>query len=364
MVYISGSDGEAFLNSVHGRLGCVSCHGGKEPAESMEIAHADMVVDPSSQAEKTCAGCHAAIVSNTMSSIHTNQNGYKTFITMRLDGVASDELPASMQAGFNENCASCHTTCGQCHISSPNSAGGGLVNSHKFSTPHVTKNCTACHGSRIGDEFLGLEEGLRADIHWLNGMDCMACHTADEMHGDGNTYESKLKVESMPRCEDCHEEESSENDYHDIHWDDVSCSVCHSQEYRNCNGCHAGEGITGSSYFTFKIGKNPVEEDRQYEWVTLRHIPVSSDTYRNWGTATLDNYDVLPTWKYTMPHNIGKVDTSKVDTTSIGECYLKCHGVENSDLYLMDADVADEEKAANVNVIVSPHEIPEIPDKK
>ncbi len=53
-------------------------------------------------------------------------------------------------------------TCGDCHISQPNSVGGGLLDGHLFEqTPSPTKTCTACHGSRVGNEYLGKNMNCR-----------------------------------------------------------------------------------------------------------------------------------------------------------------------------------------------------------
>ncbi|GAB4343903.1 MAG: hypothetical protein Kow0037_32300 [Calditrichia bacterium] len=356
-VYIGGTDGETFLNSVHGQLGCVSCHGGKEPAGTPEEAHEGMLKDPSSQPDKYCAGCHTDVVEKHLTSIHKTQQGYFTMFSQRYHGVPDGEIPEHFTAEFNAECGKCHATCGQCHISVPNSARGGLVSAHKFNkTPDMTKNCTACHGSRIGDEYLGNNEGYSPDAHWVPKlMRCEACHTGSEMHGDGTRYESKLKVQEMPRCENCHQNNTS-NTYHQVHWGELSCNTCHSQTYRNCNSCHVGgSGITGDPYFTFKIGKNPIPEDRNYQWVTLRHIPVSNDTYGPWGYEPLPFYNSMPTWKYTAPHNVRKnAPQTAVDSTAALPCAGSCHNNEN--LFLRPSDIPPGEETANQGVVVSDDE--------
>ena len=360
---ISGTNGQQFLESVHGQLGCVSCHGGMDEANTMDEAHQGVIKDPSADPEKYCSGCHGDIVSNHLTSLHKTQQGYFSFFSKRYQGTYDGPIPHEFTEEFNLECGSCHATCGQCHVSVPTSAGGGMVSDHKFNkTPDMTKNCTACHGSRIGDEYLGLNSetvpGVTADIHWTSMFwRCEKCHSGDEMHGDGNLYQYKLQVENMPACEDCHEN-TGENAYHNTHWGDLSCSTCHSQLYRNCNSCHVGgDGITGDPYFALKIGKNSNPQDRSYAWVTLRHIPITNDTYGPWGFSDLPFYDAMPTWKYTMPHNMVKnTPQTAMDTTATIACAGSCHN--NESIFLRPADIVPEEVNANANVVVTDGEWP------
>ena len=142
----------------------------------------------------------------------------------------------------------------------------------------------------------------------------------------------------------------------DIHKDipTLSCQVCHSQPYKHCNGCHTGgSGITGSSYFKFKIAKNKFNleaANRVYDYVTVRHIPIAPDTYASWGIADLPNFNSEPTWKYTTPHNIQKW-TAQTDTTgTYGKCGGNCH--DSEEYYLLSSDLLDYEIEANKNIIM------------
>ena len=363
-VAIVGADGEAFLNSAHGQLSCVSCHGGIDEAASVEEAHQGIISNPSKDPEKYCAGCHADIVSKHVTSLHATQQGYFTFFSLRYQGTPDGPYPTEFVEGFHEECGTCHGTCGQCHVSVPITARGGLVKAHRFyKTPDMTKNCTACHGSRVGDEYLGnntsFVPGVKPDVHWVpNFKTCDFCHKGSQLHGSGTQYEYKLQKKERPKCEDCHQR--GNNQYHTVHWGDLSCSTCHSQLYRNCNGCHVdGPGITGVPYFTFKIGKNSNPEDRSYEWVTLRHIPITNDTYANWGMniASLPNYDIMPTWKYTMPHNMQKNTAQTApDSSATYPCAGSCHA--NEALFLRPADIVPEEVTANEPVVVNDDDVP------
>jgi thiosulfate/3-mercaptopyruvate sulfurtransferase len=358
-VAIVGTDGQTFLASIHGKQSCVSCHGGQGEAASMEEAHVGVVSNPSEDSQRYCGGCHGDLVGKHLTSLHKTQQGYFTFFSLRYNGTPDGPIPSEFDEEFEKECGTCHASCGQCHVSVPVTARGGLVKAHNFyQTPDMTKNCTACHGSRIGDEFLGNNEGYKADAHWIPAFKrCEFCHSGHQMHGDGNDYAYKLQTRSMPACEDCHEQ-GTENEYHSAHWGQLSCSICHSQPYRNCNGCHVGgAGITGTPYFVLKIGKNSNPEDRLYEWVTLRHIPISRDTYAAWGFSDLPYYDIRPTWKYTMPHNMQKNTTqTEPDSSAILPCAGNCHN--NESIFLRPADLVQEEIQANDAVVVKDEDWP------
>jgi len=327
-VWIGGADGEEFLQSLHAERGCIGCHGGTEGILTKEEAHVGIIADPSEGASNSCNDyCHGGVTS-TSRSVHATQAGYITMLERR-GGFDIEDHPEIL-AGFQQDCASCHATCGDCHISQPKNVGGGLVSAHRINkTPDMTRNCTACHGSRIGDEYKGANIYAGADVHYRPGaMTCMDCHTGSEMHGDGTRPSYRYEVEAMPRCEDCHSDVEVANEYHTEHWGTLSCQTCHSQTYKSCNSCHVGEGITGSSYPTFKIGRNPIPELREADFVLLRHVPVAVDTYAGWGLEDLGFFDEEPTWKYTSPHNV-KRWTERTEVEADAECYTACHLTED-----------------------------------
>jgi thiosulfate/3-mercaptopyruvate sulfurtransferase len=105
---------------------------------------------------------------------------------------------------------------------------------------------------------------------------------------------------------------------------------------------------TDASQMTFKIGRNSRKsEDRPWDYVLVRHVPVAPDTFAFYGNGLLPAFDNVPTWKYATPHNIQRV-------TAQNESCDSCHG--NAGLFLTAADVAPEELKANASVIVE--EIP------
>ena len=349
-------DLEAFGEDKHSSLSCTDCHGGDDALDK-EAAHTDMVSDPSAGGGQ-CVMCHSEVTDTFETSLHATQAGYWTAIDAR--STPEDHPP--LEEMFGNHCAGCHTTCGDCHVSQPNSVGGGLIEGHVFNQkPSMTRNCTACHGSRVGSEYLGKHEDIKADVHFRQGrMNCVDCHTGTELHGAYTTPEGELPLHrydgaQLPNCRDCHETVGATDDViqmHQMHSENLSCQTCHSVSYTSCDGCHVAVSEdtgnpffrTEGTYLSFLIGQNPLQNDeRPYDFVPVRHIPVAPTSYEFYGDDLLSNFDALPTWAYATPHNI------QLNTPQNESCEA-CHG--NPEFFLTEDKVAASEINANQNVIV------------
>ena len=225
MVFVDNAE---FVQTTHGKVGCVICHGGDSRAEEKEAAHENRVVDPS---DGNCNTCHKDIADKNEHSLHTSVDGMKAALVAR-GGDLSEDSPVAK--AFDNHCATCHTTCGQCHVSRPTALGGGLVSKHEFNkTPSMQSNCTACHGARVGDEYFGNNEGIPGDVHWSKkGMTCSKCH-GDELHGMGEPVSDRYHNAQSTKCEDCH---------HDV-WDNMAGNLQHLPSHRlqsqsHCQSCH------------------------------------------------------------------------------------------------------------------------------
>jgi len=351
---------------VHGQISCEACHGGNPDAETMKEAHEGVRKDPTyPDATKSCGECHLdgghpEIAEKNSTNLHISLSPFFKKIAHRAnpDGTVRDTIEGAM----GTHCMACHSSCGQCHVSRPASVEGGLIEGHLFQkTPPVETNCTSCHGSRVGNEFHGENEGIPADVHHTHGMACKECHTGDEMHGSGHDHFDRYEVANRAKCEDCHKSPDSEIDEeaakplehpsHMIHQDKVSCQVCHSVSYKNCYNCHVGEDTSGVPYFKtdsskmdFKIGLNPrTSEERPEKYVIVRHVPVSGNLFDFYVKDALTNVDKAPTWKFATPHNI-QLKTPQNETC------LSCHG--NNDLFLNEKDATTWEIKANEAVFV------------
>jgi len=348
-------DNEKFSQTDHGEKTCIECHAGVNAAEK-ESAHTDMIASPSADPQKFCAECHEEETANYANALHNTQAGYWTAINTRNGNVPEDH--ENLQEMFGNHCATCHTTCGECHVSQPKNVGGGLFSGHVFeTTPPMTRSCTACHGSRVGNEFLGKNEGFPGDVHFREArMNCVKCHEGAELHGTADSAtapDHRLSGAEEPKCTDCHMLSNDGIDMHQRHGDTLSCQVCHSITYTSCDGCHVEvSSKTGNPFFeteatytTFFIGRNPLQsEDRPYEYVPVRHVPAAPTSYQFYGENLQSNFDAAPTWVYSTPHNIQR------NTPQNASCEA-CHG---SVQFFLTADkVRPEEMTANQNVIVS-----------
>jgi len=360
---------------VHGQVSCEQCHGGNPESNDYKTAHKGVSKDPTyPDPSKTCGECHAMddegghpeIAGKNSSNLHVNLAPFKSKIYLRAnsDPCVRDKIDSAM----GTHCSACHSSCGQCHVSRPDSVEGGFIEGHLFQkTPPVDTNCTSCHGSRVGKEFHGENECVPADVHHLEAcMGCKECHSGDEMHGIGVSKKpaDRYEVANRARCEDCHTMADPEkpagdskakelvHPSHAIHQGKVSCQVCHSMPYKNCYSCHVGKDKSGVPYFEtepstmdFKIGLNPqVTEDRPEKYVTVRHIPISPKLFDFYVKDALTDMDKAPTWKFATPHNI-QLKTPQNETC------LACHG--NNKLFLTKKDAESWEVKANKDVFVS-----------
>jgi cytochrome c554/c'-like protein len=355
-------DSEIAEDENHGEIDCNECHGGDPNEPDWRKAHKGVAKDPSyPDPSEACGACHEEIAENYKTSLHVSLSPFKKMIDIRAN--PDKAVHQKVDAARKGHCKSCHSSCGQCHISRPESVEGGLLEGHLFQKrPPMQQVCTACHGSRIGKEYLGENKGFKPDIHKEKYFKCNKCHKADEMHGDGKDYANRYEVENGPKCLDCHKaiyDEKSENvKSHWIHKDQVSCNVCHSQPYKNCYACHFGKDKKGFKFFktkgsemNFKIGLNPLKSKKRPEsFVPVRHIPVDQDSFKFYVKSGLKNFDRLPTWKMTTPHNIRR-------QTPQNKTCNACHG--NKDMFLLKKDVKRKYVKANKNVIVPKDLIPQ-----
>ena len=345
-VFLKDAD---FMESTHGMVGCVICHGGDSSNADKDSSHEGMVADPS---DISCYTCHQDIAHVNDISLHTSLGGFVSVLEARGGNL---EEGSPLATAFENHCQACHTSCGQCHVSRPDEVEGGLLSSHDFRpTPSMQYNCVACHGSRVGAEYLGDNEGTPADVHWVQEtMICTDCHT-DELHGSEESAATRYLNPIAVKCADCHEDiwaNTEDNPQHEEHLGDLSCQVCHSVAYKNCYGCHVAiddEGIpcrtSEPSVMQFEIGYNLLRSsERPYKYVVLRHVPTCMGTCDYYGDNLLPNFNALPTWKYATPHNI------QLHTPQNESCNA-CHG--NRDIFLTGEDIRPEETEPNKDVIV------------
>ncbi|MFW6331245.1 MAG: multiheme c-type cytochrome [Gemmatimonadota bacterium] len=363
-VFLEADGFAEFQASPHGELSCTACHNGVDDTSDKELAHSgDFVRRPSHENIESCASCHADMVSTFQKTLHFTGAGQKRSQILRAGVESFEQLHEEMQVGYSQNCASCHASCGDCHVNKPPAIGGGLADGHAFSAPTMRENCTACHASRGGHAYYGEDPSASPDVHLTQArFVCTDCHGAHALHGDGNQYEFRYQVESLPECTSCHTDLSGSNSFHRVHLNDLSCHTCHSQDYNNCASCHVGgEGARVGHYLDFKIAMNPLTDERPYRLAPVRRTLAAPDTWSNYGVPTLLDFDARPTYNYATPHNI-LLRTSRTDVGD-GACYENCHIIQqedgtyrNRELYLFRSDMMFEwELSPNEELFVDGH---------
>lgn len=359
-VYIGGPNGDAFFKSTHGKLKCVSCHNGTEPVLDKKMAHSGAFISmPSKNAAASCGACHPDIASKDVTNIHTQGFGQKAMVALRGGFASYDAFPSLLKSGYDQNCGKCHASCGECHVQRPKQAGGGFIAAHSFQkTPDMRLNCTACHSARVAHAYFGEAFGTKPDVHYtkMPGGHCINCHPANEMHGDGKIYTQRYSHALMPQCEDCHAAKATVNPFHAKHWNDLSCNVCHSQDYQNCGSCHVGAGVRNGPYQGFKIARNPLPATKRFKFVVVRNAPHAPDTWSNFGIATLANFNLAPTFKLATPHNIQRL-TLRTTVDAGKPCYDACHiaNGRNKQWYLYKSSLQPWEVDANTSITVDGH---------
>jgi hypothetical protein len=363
-VFMGGAGYTAYKSSEHYKIGCIGCHNGVDKTADKSKAHSGtFLAHPSSAYDQKCSACHKEVTDNFKTSIH-NGFGQMRKVTIRSGLTGPDDfskLPAHQIEGYTTNCATCHGTCGNCHVVRPALGGGGLSNGHMFTKkPDMVSVCVTCHSSRGGHAYMGVASGTQPDVHLKKmGFKCTDCHTGSELHGSGEKVIQRYAYKELPVCKDCHTGKEKSNLYHSMHYDDFNCQVCHSQNYNNCGSCHIhGEGARITSYMDFKIAMNPIPDIKTgYKLTLVRRTLAAPDNWERFGVPVYANFDAFPTYNFTTPHNILRW-TERTQVTEGASCSANCHirnengTLINKKLFLFKENLLDWEKAATTKITV------------
>ena len=229
-------------------------------------------------------------------SLHNTRVGKKTYYS------ADDGFEQLTHVPYdNLSCKDCHNpavsdwqepVCTDCHLG----AEDGDY------TPPDDATCLGCHGRQ------NAEHNMLADVHRDEyGMLCMDCHTEEEVHGDGNVYESMLELGVFKvSCSDagCHQnvlekpgkgnaagEKVSQQakKFHKKHLDTVDCSACHVESVLACDSCHFDTEVAGTGKrFYRKIPQTG------FKLLLNHHGKVRTASYQSltWGTSDTNIEDV------------------------------------------------------------------------
>lgn len=380
-VYMSGAGYDDFKSSPHD-LACTKCHNGVDMTTDKELAHSgDFLSHPSMAYEEKCGTCHPNQTSGFTTALH-HGTGQKNKVSIRsgLSGHEQfDQLEAHKIEGYNANCATCHGTCGNCHVVRPPIAGGGLNRGHDFTrNPDMLNTCISCHTSRGGHAYLGrgidMDPEIVPDIHLTHpdaGFECLDCHTGAELHGNGEPVDHRYAYTELPNCQsaECHPDIASSNMYHGVHMTSFNCQVCHSQDYNSCGSCHVhGDGARLPSHLDFKIALNPLQnpdENHDFPMALVRRTLGAPDNWAVYTDQDYSNFDAFPIFNYTTPHNIQRWTSRTVQDATLSTCMLNCHirnedgQLVNKELYLFMDDLTETWQVSSTGHITVDSELPQ-----
>ena len=130
--------------------------------------------------------------------------------------------------------------CKNCHISNCDVCHKEEKDSNAIYSKDAANNqdlCVKCHAREASMMKIDKKNNT-PDVHFAAGMQCMDCHTAGEMHGDGIEYSSMKQDGVMDvNCEQCHEV-LKKTKSHIIHGDKLDCKSCHVRQVVSCTNCH------------------------------------------------------------------------------------------------------------------------------
>jgi len=130
--------------------------------------------------------------------------------------------------------------CKNCHVASCDVCHKVTVDGKVLYSTNTARNqelCLKCH-SREASIMKIDKSANQLDVHFANDMQCMDCHSATEMHGDGIKYNSMKQPGVLdPKCEKCHED-VSKSESHTVHEGKLDCKACHERHVVSCTNCH------------------------------------------------------------------------------------------------------------------------------
>lgn len=198
------------LQTVHGRLGCVTCHRGTGGTDDADAAHEGLVIDPSLHFAEECLLCH-----RDMPDVFPQ------------DRLRTPHDQVSHGAEVDVGCSDCH---------------GGVGHGFDPLTGNVIcpmEICLDCHRELQLDSKLSDCSNCHVGAHDVAAaLECSVCHQSTD------TWEEvKLAVHPMSlvgkhaamQCFDCHQRPN----FKGLH---LECTSCHAQA--EIEPTHTARGIT------------------------------------------------------------------------------------------------------------------------
>ncbi|MBW2543323.1 MAG: hypothetical protein JRF15_14650 [Deltaproteobacteria bacterium] len=116
-------------------------------------------------------------------------------------------------------------------------------------------SCRDCHVDPLGNDPVPQQRCLqchetgfdRYSVHREAGLECMDCHTSNDVHGNGRIQQTMYAPDAIEAdCLDCHDEVVGDSiESHRIHLASVDCSACHLETAETCYSCHFESYVEG-----------------------------------------------------------------------------------------------------------------------
>jgi hypothetical protein len=130
--------------------------------------------------------------------------------------------------------------CLNCHVASCDVCHKTVEGEKPLYTTKAARNqevCLNCH-KRERTIMKMDKDSHQDDVHFAKQMQCMDCHTAGDVHGDGKEYNSMKQPGAQgAKCENCHKS-APQTASHQIHKDKLECKACHVRHVVSCSNCH------------------------------------------------------------------------------------------------------------------------------
>jgi len=145
-------------------------------------------------------------------------------------------------------CKQCHAkSCDKCHAVEKD---GKMVFS--VAKAKTIQNCFICH-KREALSCKFDKEANHPDVHIAAGMNCVSCHSGEDIHGIGKFYQSMRAPEAVKaNCTNCHKEGGTAPFVatlkpHRVHKEKLDCAACHVRSTMACYNCHFGRFLETKS---------------------------------------------------------------------------------------------------------------------
>jgi len=220
-------------------------------------------------------------------------------------------------------------TCDRCHDTTDPQLGDEVDDS-------LAGPCGVCHGRQ------NLEAANYDDVHVTAGMGCMACHSLEDVHGDGTVYRTMIEDGAIDaECEHCHDPAAHPATMH-AQTMDVYCTACHAASLVTCNNCHFDSEVNDH----VKIFKGPPAMDWLFLLNRTRHT-LEYVTVGNYQSVIWQDTSTLVAFGPYTPHTI----MPAADARSCNDCHNNAGDIEAIEEYNANGTIQIVSFDAELNLI-------------